>query len=96
MAATTVSTTSATAQAVVTNATPVAASAPTKMVRVVNNTTSMLGIQCNDANIYLHLTRNIKGKESHISKPVDINDLPVSVTKKQGMLARGEVSLIDA
>ena len=45
MAATTVSTTSATAQAVVTNATPVAASAPTKMVRVVNNTTSMLGIQ---------------------------------------------------
>ena len=65
-----------------------------KMVRIVNNTNAPIGIQLTGE--YIHLTQQIRGKESHISKPVEDTSLPEPVTKKQGMLAKGMVSLIPA
>ena len=66
-----------------------------KMVRIVNNTNAPIGIEMADGD-YIHLTQQIRGKDSHISKPVEDINLPEPVTKKQAMAARGMVSLIPA
>ena len=65
------------------------------MVKIVNNTNSPIGIQLNDGK-YIHLTHQIRGKETHISQPIEDINLPEPVTKKQGMLARGLISLVPA
>jgi hypothetical protein len=66
-----------------------------RIVKVVNNSNTDLGIQCNDGTLYLHMTQFIQGKTTHISKPVDYSNLPDPVVKKGGMIARKEVSIID-
>jgi fatty acid/phospholipid biosynthesis enzyme len=66
-----------------------------RLIKVVNNTNGELGIQLNNGG-YLSMTQFISGKTSHISKPAMYDTLPDSVTKKNGMLARKMVSVIDA
>jgi hypothetical protein len=66
-----------------------------RLVKVMNNTNGELGIQLNSGT-YISLTQFRTGKTSHISKAVQFDDLPESVTKKNGMLARKMVSVIDA
>lgn len=66
-----------------------------KMVKIVNNTNTHIGIQLNDRD-YIQLKARTKGSNSHISKAIETINLPDYITKKQGMIARGEVSLIDA
>lgn len=66
-----------------------------RLVKVVNNTNSDLGIQLNSG-VYISMTQFIPGKTTHISKKIiDFSDLPDSVTKKNGMLAKKMVSVID-
>lgn len=66
-----------------------------RLVKIVNNTNTNLGITLNDGD-HIELTQYIKGKANHISKAVDYDLLPVPVVKKGGMLARGMVSVIEA
>ena len=65
-----------------------------RLVKVINNTNADLEIQLHSGTS-LSMTQFIKGKVSHISKVVDFSDLPDSVTKKNGMLARKMVSVQD-
>ena len=65
-----------------------------KMVKVVNKTNSSYGLTLNDGN-HIDLTQYIPGKETHISKPIEYNNLPNPVIKKGGIIARGELVLID-
>lgn len=67
-----------------------------KMVKIINNTNTEVGITLNTGKKYVALAPFIKGKQGHISAPVEYTDLPDSLTKKGGMIARGEVSIIDA
>jgi hypothetical protein len=41
------------------------------------------------------MTQFRQGKTTHMSKVIDFSDLPDSVTKKNGMLARKMVSVVD-
>jgi hypothetical protein len=68
----------------------------TRMVKVVNNTNSDLGIQLNDGIGYLHMTQFISGKTSHISKATEYGNLPDPVVKKGGMISKKIVTIIDA
>ena len=65
-----------------------------RLVKVINNTNADLEIQLHSGTS-LSMTQFIKGKASHISKVVSFSDLPDSVTKKNGMLARKMVSVQD-
>ena len=65
-----------------------------RLVKVINNTNADLEIQLHSGTS-LSMTQFIKGKVSHISKVVSFSDLPDSVTKKNGMLARKMVSVQD-
>ena len=65
-----------------------------RLVKVINNTNADLEIQLHSGTS-LSMTQFIKGKTSHISKVVSFSDLPDSVTKKNGMLARKMVSVQD-
>lgn len=69
--------------------------ADTRMVKVVNNTNTEVGIALNSGAGFIALTQFIKGKQTHISAPVSFSLLPEPVVKKGGMLARGEVSVVD-
>jgi hypothetical protein len=67
-----------------------------RMVRVVNKTNTEVGIALNSGAGYINLTQFIKGKQTHISAPVAYSLLPDPVVKPGGMLARGEVGVVDA
>ena len=67
-----------------------------RMVKVMNNTNTDFNFTLNDGKTHLDLTQNIKGKTSHISKPVEYSNLPDSFIKKNGLIARGMISIIDA
>lgn len=66
-----------------------------RMVKVVNNTNTELGLVLNQGAGYINLTQFIKGKQTHISAPVAYSSLPDPVVKAGGMLARGDIRLID-
>lgn len=66
-----------------------------RMVKVVNNTNTELGLVLNGGAGYINLTQFIKGKQTHISAPVAYSSLPDPVVKAGGMLARGDIRLID-
>jgi hypothetical protein len=66
-----------------------------RLVKVVNNTNADLEIQLHSGTS-LSMTQFRQGKTTHMSKVVDFSDLPDSVTKKNGMLARKMVSVVDA
>lgn len=70
--------------------------ADTRMVRVVNNTNTEVGFALNSGAGYINLTQFIKGKQGHISAPIAYTLLPEPVVKPGGMLARGELKVIDA
>lgn len=65
-----------------------------RLVKVVNNTNGDMEIQLNSGTP-IRMTQFRQGKASHVSKVVDFSDLPDSVTKKNGMLARKMVSVQD-
>lgn len=69
--------------------------ADTRIVKVVNKTNTEVGITLNSGAGQITLTPFIKGKEKHISAPVAFSLLPDPVVKPGGMLARGEVGIID-
>lgn len=69
--------------------------ADTRMVKVVNNTNTEVGIALNSGAGYINLTQFVKGKQSHISQPVAYSLLPEPVVKPGGMIARGELRVID-
>jgi hypothetical protein len=66
-----------------------------RLVKVVNNTNADIEIQLHSGTA-ISMTQFRQGKTSHISKAIQFDDLPDSVTKKNGMLARKMVSVIDA
>jgi hypothetical protein len=65
-----------------------------RLVKVVNNTNGDMEIQLNSGTP-LRMTQFRPGKLTHISKVIDFSDLPDSVTKKNGMLARKMISVQD-
>jgi hypothetical protein len=65
-----------------------------RLIKVVNNTNGDMEIQLNSG-VAIRMTQFRPGKLTHISKVCDYNDLPDSVTKKNGMLARKMVSVQD-
>lgn len=69
--------------------------ADSRIVKVINNTNTEVGITLNSGAGYLALAPFIKGKQGHISAPVAFSLLPEPVIKKGGMLARGDVSVIE-
>lgn len=65
-----------------------------RLVRVENRTSDVLDITLNDGT-NLHCGIPFKGSTNHISNITDYSNLPGYMTKKGGMIARGEVKIID-
>ena len=66
-----------------------------RLVRVENRTTDVLDVTLNDGT-NLHCGIPFKGSTEHISNVVDYSNLPAYMTKKGGMIARGEAKIIEA